>query len=101
MAEYATANKGALYENENKVSLQHPDMTGKINPVCPHCGTEQEYRLSAWWKNTRVGKILSLAITPKEPKPHIINPTSLHTNQLPPVDKYDFTDDDFDDDIPF
>lgn len=99
MAEYDNTNKGVLYENSRKSHPSQPDRTGEIQPLCPHCGATTTYWLSAWWKNTRVGEILSLAMNPKEPAAPevspapVVTPSNTNTNPSPM--------DDFDDDIPF
>lgn len=62
--QYDNTNRGALFVNEQKKSLNSPDFTGNINV------NGVEYFLSMWKKVSRAGKsFLSLAVTPKgQPK---------------------------------
>ena len=60
MAEYDNTNRGVLFKNDKEGNDKRPDYTGKIN----FGGTD--YRLSAWIKEGKTGKFLSLAVKPKE-----------------------------------
>ncbi len=95
MSQYDTTNKGALFEGKQRGD-RHPDYTGHVTPRCPHCQKTTEFWLSAWWKETRVGTMLSLALTVKEdrkvPAPVV---------EKRPVPVVAGCNDDFDDDIPF
>ena len=59
MTEYSNVNRGVLFKNHRKESDRHPDYTGKINVD----GVDKE--LSAWIKEGKNGKFLSLSV--KEP----------------------------------
>lgn len=63
MTDYA--NQGYLYPNHRKTG-NAPDMTGKITPVCPHCGLTHEHRVSAWKKQKGGDTMLSLAVKSQE-----------------------------------
>jgi len=60
MSDYDNTNRGALFKNDRKESDRHPDYRGNINVD----GTE--YWLSAWIKEGRSGKFMSLSVQPKE-----------------------------------
>ncbi len=57
---YDNTNSGALFKNDKKETPKHPDYRGKINVE----GTE--YWLSAWVKDGKNGKYMSLSVTPKD-----------------------------------
>lgn len=56
-------DRGALFKNDRRERETQPEYTGSIN-----IGGE-EYWLSAWVKEGRSGKFLSLSATPKETRP--------------------------------
>lgn len=60
MPEYDNTNRGALFKNDRKETDNHPDYTGTIN-VGGH-----DYWLSAWIKDGRSGKFMSLSVKQKE-----------------------------------
>lgn len=60
--QYDDTNRGVLFKNHKKESEKHPDYTGKVNVD----GTD--YRLSAWIKEGKAGKFMSLSVSTKEPK---------------------------------
>lgn len=62
MEKYNVENRGTLFENDKAGNPNRPDYTGKININ----GTE--YRLSAWWKDGKTGKFLSLSVSESKPK---------------------------------
>jgi hypothetical protein len=107
--EFDNTGKGALFANAKKTTERHPDYTGKINVG------GVDYWLSAWVRDSRVGKMLSLSVgdrvdglgaasareldtTPVRPDnaPHDPNP-------VPPVKSGRINDDGManDDDVPF
>ncbi len=57
---YDNTNSGVLFKNDRKQGANHPDYKGNINIE----GTE--YWLSAWIKQGKQGKFMSLAVTKKE-----------------------------------
>lgn len=54
--DYDNTNKGALFTNNKKTTERHPDYTGTINV------DGVDYWLSAWVRDSRVGKMLSLSV---------------------------------------
>jgi hypothetical protein len=57
---YDNTNSGALFKNDKKGVENRPDYTGKLDVE----GTE--YWVSAWVKDGKSGKFMSLSIKPKE-----------------------------------
>lgn len=53
---YDNTNRGILFRNDRKDTEQHPDYTGKLNIE------GQEHYLSAWLREGKKGKFLSLSI---------------------------------------
>ena len=53
-------NSGSLFKNDKKTDEKHPDYKGQAM-----VGGE-EFWLSAWIKEGKSGKFMSLALTPKE-----------------------------------
>jgi hypothetical protein len=58
--QYDNTDRGALFKNDRKETENHPDYTGQINVG------GVDYWLSAWIKEGRSGKFMSLSIKPKE-----------------------------------
>lgn len=57
---YDNTNKGVLFKNDRKEQESHPDYKGTIN------FNGQEFWLSAWIKQGKNGKFMSLSIKPKD-----------------------------------
>jgi len=53
-------NSGVLFKNDRKESEKHPDYKGYLTV------NNQEFWLSAWIKEGKIGKYMGLAISPKE-----------------------------------
>jgi hypothetical protein len=60
MSDYSNENRGVLFKNDRKESERHPDYKGSVNVG------GQEFWLSAWIKEGRSGKFMSLSVQPKE-----------------------------------
>jgi hypothetical protein len=54
-------NSGVLFKNDKKEEPKHPDYKGNITVG------GKDYWLSAWIKEGKSGKFMSLAMNPKEP----------------------------------
>ena len=67
MADYP--NSGALFRNDDKKTVVHPDFGGSLDAVtCPHCSQESDYWLSGWIKTAKQTgrRFFSLSVKPKE-----------------------------------
>lgn len=61
MSDYETRdNNGSLFKNDKKTSPKHPDYKGQAMV------NGEEFWLSAWIKDGRNGKFMSIAFTPKD-----------------------------------
>lgn len=63
MTEFDNTNRGVLFKNHKKEKDTHPDYRGNIDVN----GTD--YWISAWLKDTKAGKVLSLSVQKKDGKP--------------------------------
>jgi hypothetical protein len=78
--------QGSLFKNDRKESENHPDYRGEINV------DGQLYWLSAWIKEGKKGKFMSLSAKPKD---------DIGSNSKPPKEKLPGNMQDMDDEIPF
>jgi hypothetical protein len=60
MTQFDNTNRGTLFKNDRKESDSHPDYKGSINV------NGEELWLSAWIKDGKNGKFMSLSVKPKE-----------------------------------
>ena len=60
MTQFDPTNRGSLFKNDRKESDSHPDYKGSINV------NGEELWLSAWIKDGKNGKFMSLSVKPKE-----------------------------------
>jgi hypothetical protein len=73
-------NSGVLFKNDKKDTEKHPDYKGNIMV------DGQEYWLSAWIKEGKMGKFMGLAVSPRDAQPPASKPVASNLK---------------DDDIPF
>lgn len=93
---YDNSNSGALFKNDKKTGPNSPNMRGQCEPVCPSCGAQHKFWVSAWTKTSKKGdKFVSLALTPDDPQARYGQSSNEHPLVGQPVP------DDFDPDIPF
>ena len=60
-------NFALLFTNRGKRKETDPEFTGHGELLCPHCGKQGAYRLSAWIKSSaKAGKFFSISFLPKE-----------------------------------
>ena len=52
------------YNNQGYLFFKAGKITGKVTPVCPHCGEAHEHRIEGFWKerNGRKDELISLAV---------------------------------------
>ncbi len=91
MTEYDNTNRGALFKNDRKDSDKHPDYSGNVNVG------GIEYWLSAWIKEGKKGKFMSLSVKPKEEQRTI----SQRAMPKGPAPARGSRNEEFSDDVPF
>lgn len=84
MTQYDNTNRGALFKNDRKESDNHPDYTGKLNVG------GVDYWLSAWIKEGKSGKFMSLSIKEQDRKGDVAKANAKANPKA-----------DFDDSVPF
>lgn len=97
MTDYDNTNRGVLFKNDRKTKDTHPDYQGSIDV------DGEEFWLSAWIKDGRKGKFMSLSIKPKEEQQEAAAPPPARRSAPPPPRQSGGGRgfDDLDDDIPF
>jgi hypothetical protein len=97
MTEYDNTNRGAIFKNARKDRDTHPDYTGTLNAN----GTE--YWVSAWIKEGRNGKFMSLSVKPKDdqPRQQSISQQAVEKIRKPDPISTGRARNDMDDEIPF
>jgi len=99
MTDYDNTNRGVLFKNDRKTKDTHPDYQGSIDV------DGEEFWLSAWIKDGRKGKFMSLSIKPKEEQQEEAPPQQRRAAPPPPPARSSGGGgrgfDDMDDDIPF
>ena len=60
---YDNTNSGALFKNDKEGNESRPDYKGKINV------DGKDYWLSAWIKEGKSGKFMSLSVKPQDASP--------------------------------
>ena len=61
-------NSGVLFKNDKKENEKHPDYKGNIMV------DGNEYWLSAWIKEGKMGKFMGLAVSPRDAQPPASKP---------------------------
>lgn len=84
--EYDNTNRGVLFKNDRKEEDNHPDYKGSVNV------DGVEFWLSAWIRDGKNGKFMSLSVKPKEVR------QQQPQRRAPPPRRHQ---EQYDDDIPF
>lgn len=63
MTTYDNTNSGALFKNDKQGNEKRPDYNGSLNV------NGQDFWISAWLKEGKNGKFMSLSVKPKDEKP--------------------------------
>jgi hypothetical protein len=63
-------NSGVLFKNDKKENEKHPDYKGNIMV------DGNEYWLSAWIKEGKMGKFMGLAVSPRDAQPPASKPVA-------------------------
>lgn len=63
MTQYDNTNSGALFKNDKQGNEKRPDYNGSLNV------NGQDFWISAWLKEGKNGKFMSLSVKPKEGQP--------------------------------
>ena len=70
---YDVTNRGSLFTNANKTTDKHPDYSGSLNFVCPHCKSSVDTYISAWNNTAPSGKqYMSVSVKPKTDTPAVL-----------------------------
>jgi hypothetical protein len=91
--EYDNTNRGVLFKNDRKEKDSHPDYKGNIDV------DGEEFWISAWIKEGKKGKFMSLSVQPKEPAEAVPTPQPQRQQAQAKTRGQQFSD--MDDDIPF
>lgn len=89
MSDYDNTNSGALFKNDRKEKPNHPDYKGSLDVE------GAQFWVSAWIKEGKKGRFMSLALTPKEEQ----KPAPRQAQK--PAGRAPTSFDDMPDDIPF
>jgi hypothetical protein len=65
-------NSGILFKSDQKRTPRDRDYKGTADITCPDCGSRFTAWLSAWIKEGRKGKFMSLSFKPKDAPAHTV-----------------------------
>lgn len=86
MAQYDNTNSGVLFKNDRRVTEKQPDYTGSLNVE------GKEFFISAWIREGKKGKFMSLAVNEKDAARYQPKPEAAREPVMTDLD---------DDDVPF